>query len=295
MNILPFVTILILVITLTISSFFSGYKETSLAKIGSTGLITAFRLARNDSERARIPPKEPKNETSRPPKTEKEKKPKEQSFRERITDNSKFNLTPLLKNDDLFLEEVFIRLLEELYVHTDLVKGYKYDKATLAKLLAKEIIQSAKNLPEGTPLEFENIKLSSNHLHALWYKMLKGSPSYPDKGSWPAASHFFIFSKDEPKCVLSGRKASIPVLKAFFDKEITNAILEKEKEADRSSAALTKDEIQKILSNHNFPLEKREYIRYGNGPKKPRHTERGIDSKTGISVSLSYSTLSPEN
>ena len=44
MNILPFVTILILVIALTISSFFGGFKESSFAKIGSTGLINAYRL-----------------------------------------------------------------------------------------------------------------------------------------------------------------------------------------------------------------------------------------------------------
>ena len=50
MNILPFVTILILVIALTISSFFGGFKESSFAKIVSTGLINAYRLARNSSE-----------------------------------------------------------------------------------------------------------------------------------------------------------------------------------------------------------------------------------------------------
>ncbi len=252
-------------------------------------------MARNGSEKTRIPPKESKQEHPPSVKKQKEKKPKEESFRNKITDNSKFNVTPLLKMDDLFLEEIFIRLIKDLYLDTDLTKGYKHDKTGLAKLLAKEILQSAKNLPEGTPLEFENIVLHSNHLHALWYKMLKGSPTFPEKGSWPSASQFFIFLKEEPKCVLSGRKASIPILQAFFGPEITEAILEKEKEPDRKTAPLSKEEIQKILSHHNFPLEKREYIRYGGGNKKPRHTERGVDPNTGISASLSYSTISSEN
>ncbi len=296
MNILPFVTILILVIALTISSFFGGFKESSFAKIGSTGLINAYRLARNSSEETRLEnfastlPKPAKDNTEKKPSPPKVKKNREKSFRENITDNSKFNLTPLLKEDDPFLEEVFANYLLEIYQNTHLASDYKYDKKALPKLLAKEIVQAIKKLPSATEsLEFEKIILASKSLHDIWYKMLKGSPSYPNNGGWPPIGHFIVLIETKEPTVICATKASIPLLKAFFGEEITTAILTKEKEEERKREPLVKAEIVPLLEEHSFSSAKRKYITYGKAAKI-RQTESEKDPISGITATVSYST-----
>ena len=294
MNILPFVTILILVISLTISSFFGGFKETSFAKIGSRGLLNAYRSARNCSEETRllnyaksiIPISEPEN-TSKKRELPKVRKKSKKSFRENISNNSKFNLTPLLTENNLFLEDVFATLLENLYVNTDLVEGYKYEVKALPKLLAKEILQAARKLPSEPPLSFEQIVLPNKHLHALWYKMLKGTPKYPSNGGWPPFSHYFICKDRNEKQVINSRKTAIPILKAFFGDEITEAILAKEKEQDRPKGAITQKELETLLSAHSFQSEHKTFINYGLA-KNLRRTEVEKDPTTGISATISY-------
>ncbi len=296
MNILPFVTILILVISLTISSFFGGYKESSYAKIGSTGLISAFRLARNSAEETRLLnyaktlTPETQETAEKPEKPEKKQAPpkvrknREKSFRENITENSKFNLAPLLKEDDPFLEDVFTKLLIEIYQNTDLAIDYKYDKKELPKLLVKEILLSARKGSFAEPIEFEMIVLPNKGLHEIWYKMLKGSPNYPDKASWPPISRFVILKEIKDKKVVAAKKASIPLLKAFFGNDITTAILEKEKEG-----VLTKTEMDTFLETLGVDPIKKNYLHYGYS-KKLRRTESEKDPTTGITATLSYST-----
>lgn len=300
MNILPFVTILILVIALTISSFFGGFKESSFAKIGSTGLINAYRLARNSSEETRLlnfastlskPPKD-KDKAEKKPSPPKVKKNREKSFRENITDNSKFNLTPLLKEDDPFLEEVFANYLHEIYQNTNLASDYKYDKKALPKLLAKEIVQAIKKLPSTEPLEFEKIILTSKSLHDIWYKMLKGSPSYPNNGGWPPIGHFIVLIETKEPTVICATKASIPLLKAFFGETITAAILTKEKEEERKREPLIRAEIVTLLEEHAFSSSNRKYIGYGKAAKI-RQTESEKDPTSGITATVSYSTEAP--
>ncbi len=292
MNILPFVTILILVIALSISSFFGGFKESSFAKIGSTGLINAYRLARNSSEETRLLNyaetlhKPSPNKPDKKPSPPKVRKNREKSFRENITDNSKFNLTPLLQEDDPFLEEVFANYLLEIYQNTDLASEYKYDKKILHKLLAKEIIQSIKKLPSKATLEFEKIVLSNKSLHDIWYKMLKGSPS---KGGWPPIGHFIVLIETKDPIVICATKASIPLLKAFFGKTITEAILTKEKEEERKREPLIKTEIISLLDEHAFPPVNRKYITYGKAAKI-RQTESETDPVSGITATVSYTT-----
>ena len=200
MNILPFVTILIFVISLIISSFFQGYKESALSKLGFTGAITAHRLARNDAEHAKfkasLPKPKPDESKSQTPSGKQKK-----SFRKQITDNSKFNLSPLLKNESPFLEEVFAKLLHELYPNFP------------TKALAKELLIAMKKLPES--FTFEEILLPGADLNQYWYKMLKGSPG------WPTISHYVTLRKE--KDVIMATKASIPLHKAFFGEEITEA------------------------------------------------------------------------
>ncbi len=298
MNILPFVTILILVISLAISSFFGGYKECSFAKIGTTGLINAYRLARNSSEETRLLKfasslqKNDGNEKEKSKELPKVRKTKNRTFRDNITDNSKFNLYPLTQKEcPPFLEEVFINLLKELYLSTDLLKEYKYDKKIFPKALTKELLTVLRNLPEGSAIKFDDIILPNPHLHALWYKMLQGTQSYPDKGSWPSIKQFIVLKETKEKKVLSARKAAVPVLKAFFGEKITEAILEKEKEPDRKKAPLTQDEMVHLLEDEGCPSEQKTYIHYGY-KKNVRRTESEKDPITGITAEVSYSTES---
>jgi hypothetical protein len=298
MNILPFVTILILVISLTISSFFGGYKECSFAKIGSNGLISAYRLARNSSEETRLLKfastlqKSDGNQKEKSNELPKVRKTKNRTFRENITDNSKFNLYPLIQGDPSpFLEEAFTNLLKELYLDTDLANEYKYDKKALPKLLTKELLQVLRNLPEGSAIEFDNIVLPNPQLHALWYKMLKGTKGYPEKGSWPSIKQFVILKETKDKKVISARKAAIPVLKAFFGEKITEAILEKEKEPERKKAPLSQEEMIHLLEQEGFPSEQKTYIHYGY-KKNVQRTESEKDPITGITAEVSYTTES---
>ncbi|MBM3193975.1 MAG: hypothetical protein FJZ59_07080 [Chlamydiae bacterium] len=294
MNILPFVTILILVISLTISSFFSGYKECSFAKLGTTGLIHAYRLARNSSEESRLLKFASALQKSDGKEKEKElpkvRKTKNKSFRENITDNSKFNLYPLTQKDcPPFLEEVFTNLIKEIYSETDLLKDYKYDLQAFPKLLTKELLSVLRARNKGDSIEFESIILPNASLHEIWYKMLKGTHSYPDKGSWPSIKQFVLFKESKEKKVISARKAAICVLKAFFGEKITHTILEKEKETDRKKAPLTQEEIIQIIDNEGFPVDKKPFIHYGY-KKNIRRTELEKDPLTGIEAEISYRT-----
>lgn len=296
MNILPFVSILILVISLTISSFFHGYKETSFLKLGSLGTINAHRLARNSSEETRLAsykktlPEEVVNKTPRKPRNTKKNSP--QSFREKITDNSKLNLLPLIREDLPLLEPVFARLLEEIYAHTNLFQEYKYEKENLSTLLAKSILQTAKTIPVDKLFAFEDIVLPQKELHDLWYKMLKGTPDYPSLGGWPPISQFVLLKETKKPSVLSGRKASIPLLKAFFGEEITTAILAKEKEENRTRATITTAELTTLLNAFGFPPHLRSYIHHGYGSSL-HCTEVEKDPKTGITANISYTTKRP--
>lgn len=296
MNILPFVTILILVISLTISAFFTGYKECSFAKIGTTGLIHAYRLARNSSEESRLIKfastlqKSDGNNKEKENDLPKVRKIKNRTFRDNITDNSKFNLYPLTEKDcPLFLEEVFVNLIKEIYLETDLLKDYKYDRQAFAKLFVKELLTVLRAPKEGAILELDNIVLPNPNLHHIWYKMLKGTHSYPDKKSWPSIKQFVVLKISKEKKVLSARKAAIPVLKAFFGEKITQAILEKEQEPDRKKAPLTQDEIIHLIDNEGFAAEKKPFIHYGY-KKNIRRTELEKDPITGIEAEISYST-----
>ncbi len=270
MNILPFVTILILVISLLISSCFQGYKETAFSKLGFIGKINAYRETRNSAEQSRFHVACPgtKKKSLNPDTSEKEKSPSH--FREHITDNSKFNFAPLLKDESPFLEEVLNRLLHNFY--PDLPKGF-----------TKALLTAARNLP-SEEFSFENIVLPDKKLHAVWYKMLKGSPERPP------LSHHLIFKKNKPEVVIAS-KASIPLLKAFFGEEITAAILEKEEEPDRKTAYIKKDELSPILTAHPIPPERMPYFSC-NTKGIERRTKTKTDPKTGITAELSYNVKS---
>ncbi len=295
MNILPFVTILILVISLTISSFFTGFKETSFAKIGSAGLINAYRQARNSSEEVRLLKYSssllPKETTDKP--KEKREAPQVRKtdripFRENITDNSKLNLTPILKSDNPFLEEVLVNLITELYLHTEILKGYKYDKKAFPKLLVKELLQAANKFTDNKEIHFEKLILKTPTLHTIWYKMLKGSSNYPAKGSWPEISRYTIFLDEKETAIIKPKKASVPLLKAFFGKDISTEILTLEKDPNRKRQPLTKAEIEKILQANSFPEDKLPLLSY-TSPKIMRCTESEIDPATGITATITYS------
>ncbi|MBM3184508.1 MAG: hypothetical protein FJZ64_04305 [Chlamydiae bacterium] len=263
MNILPFVTILILVISLLISSFFQGHKESSLSKLGLTGVTEAYRLARNSKQEDLL--RKVKN------LPEEKQKGTKKYFRERITDNSKFNFSPLLKEENPFLEEVLQNFLERIY-HCP--KGF-----------SKALIESAKANPGFT--SFEELSMPQPEFHALWYKMLKGSPNYPDAGEWPPFSHHLIL-RDEKEVIVI-RKASLFLLQAFFGEEIAEAIVAKEKEPDRGKKIQISDkELKEILTEHEFPKEHLVYTTHQH-KKKGRKTAHEKDPTTGVSAKIVYS------
>ncbi len=296
MNLLPFVAIFILAITLAITSLFQDVEKISYLKIAHNGLNSAYRNARNSAEESRYLTKnknikkasdDEKNLSQNLDK--KLKKYIDRCIRENITENSKFNILPLLKSENPTLEKIFVDLLKTYYLNTSLFHPNDLDKAGLIEKLAKEILKSGKNLIENEDIELKNIYIKDKRFRELYYKMLKGSPNYPKKNTFPPLEVFFIIKKSKGNKVIHAKKAPIKTMHAFFGKEISDLIFAKEQDCIQNELPFLKEDILKILREKNFPRELENFIHYG-FDKILKRTEVEKDEKSGIQAELSYHT-----
>jgi hypothetical protein len=298
MNLLPFVAIFILAITLAITSLFQDSLNLSYLKISHNGLNSAYRIARNSAEETRYIQfnKSLRNKTdSEKPihKTERKlKKIRDRNLRENITENSKFNIYPLLIEKNLDLEKIFLELIKDFYQGTSLFSDKEIDVANTLQKLGKSILNCFRDEIELNPdssLDWKELRIQDKNLRVLYYKILKGSPNYPKKKSYPPLEQFFIIKKGSEKKVIHAKKAGKKILNAYFGIEITNQILAKERELREVNKSLLREDIVAILKENNFSKDLEKYIHYGY-ERIIKRTEIETDPSSGIKAEICYDT-----
>jgi len=291
MNIIPFVTIFVISILLIISSIFKGDVNYSFSQIGLNGYVKANRIMRNNVEEKKFSHYIKKNKKDGNKKNKKKKSliKIESNFREKMKDDSKFNLFPLFYQDQPeTIVNQFKKIMKSIYLDTELCRDIKFPELFLESL-AKEILEKGKNLPTNKSLELEHVILSEK-FQKTWYKMLHGCSTHnwqinqkKNNSGWPPFSQFFILSEQNSKfSVLCVKKAHPIILKEFFGEAITKEIIEYE---HNTSSPIKKKDLEEILLQHNFPSDKKKYFQYIPF-KKMQHIERVVEKNSHISIEI---------
>lgn len=331
MNILPFVTILLFVLSLCSMGFFQSYKTTAEASFSFISQMDTSTCLRGDIERRLFnkskkkekPDKEkPTANANKPKKAKKSTKEIENSpetvrngesvvtcmttlgeqkikesqekvnsrdhkkyvtFRMRnITENSKLNIATLFKKKDSRLEKSLIQLIENCYQDTPLFKQAQIE-GNLSVLIVSELIE------RGQLLGFENltlnrIQLKNPDLHDIWHKMLKGSQNK----KIPRLSDFVIINKDPKRLPICTRKASVPVLNAFFGEEVTKMILDAEQDKyfaePGKKSPLDKEQFKAVLKEAGLP-DLSDYL-MDKYQEKMHHIVSYTNNETGVIAEL---------
>lgn len=327
MNFLPFITILLFVLSLCSMGFFQSYKTTSQASSSFVSYMDTSTFLRGKIESDLfVQSKEkgkssPKRRASKKQKKEKEttaemvrnghdnvtcltnlrgKKgsvdtvSKKRSAREhkkyitfrtrKLTENSKLNIASLFKKKDALLEKTLLDLIESLYQDTPLLRGGKGANSQSA-LIVKELVKAGKEM-RFEDLTLNRIRLEDPDLQDIWHKMLKGTRSYnlDKKEGIPRLSDYVIICKDLSRLPICSKKASIPVLNAFFGTEFTQSILHAEQEKfyaepDKKSP-LTEEEIKELIKKAGL-FDTTNYLMY-NYKEKVREVVSAIHEDTGV-------------
>lgn len=258
MNILFFVSTLLVILSFIGAASFHHVVSFESEKISFKGHMEGLRRTRNMWQQKLFVDA---TKAATPKSAAQEKAPKKfksfSSHRKHTPPSpySKLNIaelifeeapSPLLRKSteklliDLYGEKPFIKVADlENWPHALLTELIKMGKK-------KEDIAGLQDLqPEGEPLR------------TIYYRMLKGSGEYnlQTKQGYPPLSDFISLEKNERKPIYFCF-ASYPVLKAIFEEEITNGILQKEKEKSLSEGGrriLTKAELQDLLLSTHGP------------------------------------------
>ncbi len=163
-------------------------------------------------------------------------------------DNSKFNLTPLLKHQGPIklhpLYEPLANLLRQHYEKQVFKKEVQAEK--IEYKLIDELIKKAQKFPEAESLS--ELYPDDPSLKKLFYKMLKGTNNYSSaRGITPLRS-LLTLSKQEK--AISPCFASPSLLEALFGEEIAAEILKLECskwEESKNKYIASKEDIQNII------------------------------------------------
>lgn len=288
MNVLPLIFTFLVILACTCSVFFREVKsfaliETSLEGYSRTKRVVMNKLVSKAYQKIKTQP-QVKKETKK--STKRGKYTSRRSFFPPF-ENAKFNLAALLKETGNWklhpLYEVLASLLRTLYGDS-LLKEEK-----LEYLLIDEMLKKASKLSE-TPNLFEFYP-DDPKLSQLYYKMLKGTNQYSEKGGIAPLSDFLRFDKDAKAVNLSF--AAPEILEALFDQETANEILKKERKEWESSNkyyVFSKEDLQTLLMQDPSKSSKLSILDSHLDYAKnfvPRECIGGRDLYTGIGVEVS--------
>ncbi len=280
MNLLPFVMIVILVLSLFSTTQYQKMVTQKKEQKIYTTYFRGLREARNEKmrhtynrsiERKRGPKKETKGNQEGQIQTN--------YFREdRIGwEKGKLNLSSLLNDPEKWpgLEAIAIAYVKRLYIHTNFYpKSGGVEKKLIKALVAK--------YKEEEPPPFHKIRFEDRELDWLFYKMVKGTHTYDleGKGSPPFAN-FFTFEETEGPPI-NFHYANPSLLKTVLGEGKAQKLFSEEKkylaEAPiKCRSPLKRGRIQEILANRSALFDSR----YEKSNKTPgKHT----DTTTQITV-----------
>lgn len=254
MNILVLVFSFLAVIALSTASFWHTTTSIKQEASGFCGYLTANRKAENVLQR-KLFKKLPTVD-----KTIFKKSPVSSSIRYSAYHNPRCKSRPhpfghlqvgalWTAEADPFLEQVFLRLLDQLYGHTAWYSQAK-EKGDLDALLAN-IMRIGKE-KKGKFAIYEILTSLDPSQADLFYKMLKGTHTYSfeKKVGYPPLLHFVSFDSANKTKTCHFSFASLPLLQALFDPDTVHDILELEKkkwDEDHKNHTCTKEELVEFL------------------------------------------------
>lgn len=295
MSILPFIFVIILLLSVMAKSFLYEGKLTAMESREHLGLMSALTASLNQVEEEKKKAFELKKEKK---KTDNEKDKKEKiranapyrDKRNTLTivqdEHSKLAIGKNIRKGD-FAFQSSARLIRMLYENSAFFKEgqLQVKENPLEEEILLLILNQAK---EKNSFDFEILCPDSHPLRPILYKMVTGTRHYDFtfKESYPPLSHFLRIGIDNQKA-LSFKNASMPVLTAFCGKEMALEIVAKEKkiweETGRNDPITT--EIFEGLLQKYYP-DKSSIIKplIQGSNKKNKSKKFGVDEATGISI-----------
>lgn len=260
MNILFFVSTLLVILSFLSAASFHHVVSFESEKTSFTGHMEGLRRTRNmwqqklfvDATKAATPASAALDKVP--------KKFKSFSSHRKLTPPSpysKLNIAELLFEEisSPLLRKSAEKLLMDLYGEKPFTQSIERENWPHA--LLSELIKIGKKKKELSDLQ--DLQPEAEPLRTLYYHMLKGSGAYnlETKQGYPPLSDFFSLEKNERKPIYFCF-ASYPVLTAVLGEEIAKEILQKEKEKSTSEGGrrvLTKAELQALLVSAEGPKD----------------------------------------
>lgn len=211
MNLLSFITTLLLIFSITASFMLKQHKDTSLLKQSIDGYYKAYFLTENNIQKhlykiQKAEKKTPLPKASFPKKTVQNEEPKKSSLKrddksgvKKIYPCAQINVTPLLKKgkEEIYLYDLMNKLITSLYP--------KKFHQILDKLLSNYKNSS-----------LQTISFNKESDRKLWYQMLQGTKFYDfeKKIGYPSILEFIYLGKDVPQklCICKMPKELLSVL-----------------------------------------------------------------------------------
>lgn len=250
MNVLPLISVFIILFALGSYTFFHSVKATFQENFHYKGALAVERAFASNVQEEFY---ESQNGKASDEKEETESKKNENKAFESHRDNLKFPESSKLNIRHLFtdegnplLEKVALTLLRELYQDTTI---YTPD---LEREVLHLIVATAKVHPSINSFEELLMKLPDSKV-PLFYKLIKGTQIYKLKtrqGYPPLGDFISLDGKSNKRKSINFYKAKRPVLSALFGETLTGQIIGEEKrkwEAERKKF-LTREQLQAFLA-----------------------------------------------
>jgi hypothetical protein len=262
MNILVFISSLLLILSFTCASILHGLAVFSTEKACLIGQLEGVRKTRNICQNrlfisnTKAPTPQHAAELKIPKKIENYVSHRKNKIKNNLC---KLNLAALIVEDqakNLLLRQTLASLLSNLYCHSSFIK--QLDIKNWQDLLIQEMIKAGKNCIK--PKDLLDLYPSEPVMKAIYYKILRGSGDYDMdlKDGYPPLSDFVFIDEKERKPIYFNY-ASYPVLTALFGQDVADHIIDLEEEKSKlfgGRRVLTKTEISNILLSSKISKEK---------------------------------------
>lgn len=253
MNLLPFVMIIIMVLSLFSLSQFEGALTLKKENQIYLAYFRGLRETRNKKERSAYKDTLPTNTGDKKTSNEdKQKKSSQKYFREKRVgwEKGRLNLSSLLQKPHKYssLETVALAYVKQLYGHAEFFP--KNDQTI--KDLIKALIKAYQKDPS---ISFHEIKFNDPKLQDIFYKMMRGTHTYDleKKVGYPPFGEMFTFEKSD-RAPMNYHYANLSFLSLMFGEKMTKDFVALEKkeliEAKRKcESPIKKPELEKLLRN----------------------------------------------
>jgi hypothetical protein len=281
MNLLPYVMLMLVVVSLTISSVIQNSFGLGIMNQGMCEYMKRHRSARSllHNTVATTLKRDLKKSVEAGEKGVEKKEdaktgPYISSRRTRfLRKSAKLNLMPLITapaNSNSVLNKTFLSLLQFLYGHLE-----AFDNPETLKVLAEKIVARGKEAIYlgKKDLEYVDIYPKERPYADLFYLLMTGSKNYNVENyiGIPPLSDFVILDAHPNEKAISFQSASFPVLVAHFGPHFTDEILKAEQEKSKTNPirkALSEVELSDLIKKEESLRQTSalllEELRYGN-------------------------------